>query len=151
MNSTLTTSKVAAEYKRNTAHVYDISFKYPDEAYEGLDLGNDADWLRSNPKRLGRVWLFAERNFGKPILILSFRVADPDAPGGWILGHHIADPGSRLKREAFTHIPAFTAWKRNPSPDIEDTLIYETLWRDAKRVGGAVETQARFLLLPVSE
>jgi hypothetical protein len=136
------------EYKRNTAHAYGIAFRFPPEQHEGFDPDADPEWLRKNPDRVGRVRVLKNAGGRDKVLLLTVRIADAEAPDGWTVGRHIADAANLGEGRGRWAHPALTAWRAKPTPANEDAAILDILWRDAKRVGGAVEMLFRLLVLP---
>jgi hypothetical protein len=137
------------EYKRNVAHVYDITQRFEPSNYPGLELGTDAEWLRKHPERVGRVRVLKHGGSREKSLLLAVRVADPDAPDGWFVAHYLADTANLGEKRGHGANLALAAWRADPTHENEDAAIQSILWRDAKRVGGAAEVIFRLMLLPV--
>ena len=138
------------EYKRNTAHVYDITHRFGAQRYADLKLDTDTEWLRDNPERVGRVRVFKRIGAQENTLLLAARVADVDAPDGWRVAHYFADKANLGDKRGAGGDRALAQWRRHPTPANEDAAILSILRRDAKRIGGAAEVIFRLMLLPVA-
>jgi len=108
----------------------------------GLDLEADADWLRDHPNRLARVRAYHdETRHDRRVLLVSVRLRDAAAPGGWRLAHvegHSAHYDS----------PVFRTWRDDPSGPHADALALHVLTADADVDGGHAATALALLVLP---
>lgn len=141
-------SPLGPHYRRNLDHAYGITDRFQPTNYSALALDGDADWLRANPDRVGRVRFFEDRLSPERYLLLAFRVADPTTPDGWITAYYLADKENLGDKKLRHTNQYFASWHQDPTPKNEDNVIQGVLWRDAKRVGGAAEALWHLLILP---
>lgn len=137
------------EYRRNTAHAYGIDKHFPPEKYPELGLDTDTEWLLTNPQRVGRVRLFSEMYTRRKLLLLCFRVYDPETPEGWTTEYYIADSRNFPSKNLSGNISVLE-WMHHQTPDAEDAAVFGALWYDAKQVGDAAKALFKRLVLPVA-